>query len=295
MNRSLFVSLAVGAVVLVLVAFNSFFIVDQTSEALVLQFGQLVRQVHTPGLQVKIPVVQNVVIYSNQLLNYEPPPQEVIASDQKRLVVDAFARYRIVNPLEFFQTVGTEEAVSLRLGAIVNASIRRVIGNIVLAKLLSPERGQIMAEIRDEVAVQTKSFGIELVDIRIRRADLPPENSQAIYNRMNSERTREAREFRAKGAEQAQGIRARAEREVTVITAEANRQSQVTRGEGDAESIKIYADAFGQDPDFFSFYRTLQAYRDSLGDKAAGTTMVLSPDDDFFRYFDRRKAKQATP
>jgi modulator of FtsH protease HflC len=295
MNRSLFVSLAVGAVVLVLVAFNSFFIVDQTSEALVLQFGQLVRQVHTPGLQVKIPIVQNVVIYSNQLLNYEPPPQEVIASDQKRLVVDAFARYRIVNPLEFFQTVGTEEAVSLRLGAVVNASIRRVIGNIVLAKLLSPERGKIMGEIRDEVAAQTKSFGIELVDIRIRRADLPPENSQAIYNRMNSERTREAREFRAKGAEQAQGIRARAEREVTVITAEANRQSQVTRGEGDAESIKIYADAFGQDPDFFSFYRTLQAYRDSLGDKASGTTMVLSPDDDFFRYFDRRKAKPAAP
>ncbi len=288
MSRYLLVAIGVAVAVILLIAGNAFFIVDQKSEALVLQFGQLVREVHEPGLHVKIPLTQNVVLYSSQVLDYEPPPEEVIASDQKRLVVDAFARYRIVDPLEFYQTVGTEEAIKPRLSATINGAMRRVIGNIVLSKLLSPDRGQIMNEIKDEVAAQTKSFGIDVIDVRIRRADLPSENSKAIFDRMISERGREAKEFRAQGAELALGIRARADREVTVIRAEANRQAQVTRGEGDADSIKTYADAFGQDADFFTFYRSLQAYREALA--GSDTTMVLSPDSDFLRFLQGRKA-----
>jgi modulator of FtsH protease HflC len=287
MNRFFLIGIGIAAAVLVFIVMNAFFIVDQTSEVLVLQFGKVVREIHEPGLNVIMPGLQNIVVYSNQVLDYEPPPEEVIASDQKRLVVDAFARYRIVDPLEFYQTVGSEEAIKPRLSATLNASMRRVIGSIVLSKLLSPERGRIMGEIKDEVAAQAKSFGIDVIDVRIRRADLPAENSRAIFDRMISERTREAKEFRAQGAELAQGIRARAEREVTVIKAEANRQSQVTRGEGDADSIKTYADAFGQDADFFTFYRSLQAYREALA--GSDTTMVLSPDSEFFRFFEGRK------
>jgi membrane protease subunit HflC len=287
MNRFVLIAIGIAAAVLVILVANAFFIVDQTSEVLVLQFGKVVREIHEPGLNVIMPGLQNIVVYSNQVLDYEPPPEEVIASDQKRLVVDAFARYRIVDPLEFYQTVGSEEAIKPRLAATLNGSMRRVIGSIVLSKLLSPERGRIMGEIKDEVASQAKSFGIDVIDVRIRRADLPAENSRAIFDRMISERTREAKEFRAQGAELAQGIRARAEREVTVIKAEANRQSQVTRGEGDADSIKTYADAFGQDADFFTFYRSLQAYREALG--GSDTTMVLSPDSDFFRFFEGHK------
>jgi membrane protease subunit HflC len=287
MNRFVLAAIGVAVVAILIVGANSFFVVDQTSEALVLQFGKLVREVHEPGLHVKTPFVQNVIIYSNQVLDYEPPPEEVIASDQKRLVVDAFARYRIVDPLEFYQTVGSEDAIKPRLSATLNASMRRVVGNIVLSKLLSPERGQIMGQIKDEVAAQSKSFGIDVIDVRIRRADLPAENSKAIFDRMISERKREASEFHGQGAELAQGIRARAEREVTVIKAEANRQSQVTRGEGDAESIKTYADAFSQDPEFYTFWRSLEAYRTSLAGN--DTTMVLSPDSEFFKFLEGRK------
>jgi membrane protease subunit HflC len=287
MNRLVLAGIGIVTALVLFVAANTFFIIDQTSQGLVLQFGKTVRVVTEPGLQYMTPFVQNVVIYSNQVLDYEPQAEEVIASDQKRLVVDSFARYRIVNPLQFYQTVGSEAAMKPRLGAILNAALRRVIGNVVLAKLLSPERGAIMGEIKDDVAAQAKSFGIDVIDVRIRRADLPVENSQAVYQRMQSEREREAKEFRAQGAELAQGIRARAEREVTVIKAEANRQAQVLRGEGEAESTRIYAEAFGQDAEFFTFYRSLQAYREALD--SSDTTMVLSPDSEFFRYLERRK------
>ena len=289
MNRSLIAGGIVAAAVLILVAFNSLFIVDQTAQALVIQFGQPIRDVRTPGLHVKAPW-QNAVFYDRRVLDYEPPSEEVIAADQKRQVDDTYARYRIVNPLQFYQSVGTEAVMQLRLGATISGTQRRVLGNVVLSALLSPERAKIMTEIRDQVATQAKSFGIEVIDVRIRRADLPQENSQAIYARMQSERQREANEYRAQGAEQAQGIRARAEKDRTVILAEATKQSQILRGQGDAESIKIYADAFGKDPEFFTFYRSLEAYRTALG---PDTTMVLSPDSEFFQYFGQHKAAKA--
>ncbi|GGF48526.1 protein HflC [Aliidongia dinghuensis] len=287
MNRALFVGGIVAAAVLLLLAFNALFIVDQTSQALVIQFGRPVREIRQPGLYAKVPLLQNVVFYDRRLLDYEPPAEEVIAADQKRLVVDSYARYRIINPLQFYQSVGSESVMQLRLGATISGTLRRVLGNVLLNALLSPERSQIMANIRDQVADQARSFGIEVVDVRIRRADLPQENSQAIYARMQSERQREANEYRAQGAEQAQGIRARAERDRTVILAEADKQSQILRGQGDAESIKIYADAFGKDPEFFTFYRSLEAYRTAIG---PDTTMVLSPTSEFFQYFGQHKA-----
>jgi membrane protease subunit HflC len=277
-------------VVVLIVALNSLFVVDQTRQAIVLQFGEPIRVVREPGLKAKVPFVQNVVSYDRRVLDYEPASEEVIAADQKRLVVDSYARYRIVDPLQFYRSVGTEANMQARLGATLSGSLRRTIGNVVLAALLSPDRAKIMTEIKDDVAAQAKAFGIDVIDVRIRRADLPVENSQAIYQRMQSEREREAKEFRAQGAELAQGIRARADREVTVIKAEANRQAQVLKGQGDGESIKTYADAFGQDADFFAFYRSLQAYREALG---SGTTFVLSPDSPFFQYLERQGTAKA--
>jgi len=292
MNRFLLACLAGAAVVVLFVGTNSVFIIDQSEQALVQQFGENIRTITDPGLHFKKPFVQNVVEYSRQVLDFEPPPAEVIASDQKRLVVDSYVRYRISDPLKFYQSVGTEEAMRPRLGVVLNGALRRVIGNIVLARLLSPERGQIMGKIRDDVAVEAKSFGLEVIDVRIRRADLPTENSQAIYQRMQSERDREAKEYRAEGAEVSAGITARADKEVTVILAEANKQAQILRGEGDAQSTKIYADAYSQDPEFYNFYRSLQAYGEAFS--GSDTTMVLSPDDEFFRYMSGRKGMMGT-
>src|SRR6185437_4816419 len=225
------------------------------------------REVRTPGLWFKRPFVENVVFYDNRVLDFEPPPEEVIVSDQKRLVVDSYARYRIVNPLLFYQTVANEEGVRARLSAIVNGSLRRVLGNVTLSDVLSVKRAGIMTQIRDEVAAEAKGFGVDVVDVRLRRADLPEENSQAIYARMQSEREQQARQYRGEGAEAAQTVRANAERERTVILAEAQRDAQRVRGDGDAQSIKVYADAFGRDKQFFAFYRSLQAYRDALTGK----------------------------
>jgi len=288
MNRFLTAGIVAGVLVALLILSGSVFIVEQGNQALVLQFGEKKRIIEEPGLQFKWPFAQNVVIYSKKVLEFEPPPQQVTASDQKRLVVDSFVRYRITDPLKFYQSVTTEDAMTQRLSSLLNGALRRVIGNIVLSRLLSPERGQIMGQIRDSVAAEAKSFGIDVIDVRIRRADLPSENSKAIYKRMQSERDREAQEYRAEGAEVAAGIQARADKEVTLILAEANKQDQVLRGEGEAESTKIYADAYGQDPDFFNFYRSLQAYRDAFG--TSGTTMVLSPDGDFLKYMNNHKA-----
>jgi membrane protease subunit HflC len=293
MSRTLLAGIAAGLALLVFVIANSVFIVGQSSQALVQQFGENISTVTAPGLHFKKPFYQNVVEYSRQVLDFEPPPAEVIASDQKRLVVDSFVRYRIADPLKFYQSVGTEEAMKPRLGVVLNGALRRVIGNIVLARLLSPERGQIMGKIRDDVAVEAKSFGLEVIDVRIRRADLPAENSQAIYQRMQSERNREAKEYRAEGAELAAGIQARADKEVTVILAEANKQAQILRGEGDAQSTKIFADAYNQDAEFFNFYRSLQAYGEAFGGNEP-TTMVLSPDSEFFRYMSGRKGMMGT-
>jgi membrane protease subunit HflC len=283
MNRRLLVIIGVVLVVAGILAMSSFFTVDQTEQALVLQFGQPRRVIREPGLWVKRPFVENVILYDTRVLDFEPPHEEVIVSDQKRLVADTYTRYRIVNPLQFYQTVGSEAGVRARLSALVSGSLRRVLGSVTLNDVLSNKRAAIMVQIRDDVAVQAKDFGIDVVDVRLRRADLPEENSQAIYARMQSEREQQARQYRGEGAEAAQNVRANAERERTVILAEAQREAQRVRGDGDGQSIKIYADAFGQDKEFFAFYRSLQAYRDALNGK--DTSFVLSPEGNFFRFF----------
>jgi membrane protease subunit HflC len=275
-------AVAALALILIVVA-SSLFVVRQTEQVLVLQFGELKRVIKEPGLKAKIPLIQNVVYVDNRVLDLDPPAEEVIASDQKRLVVDAVARYRITDPLKFFQTVGNENGLQARLSRIVNGSLRNVIGNYTLLDVLSDRRAAIMAEIRDQVNAEVSSFGVDVIDVRLRRADLPQANSEAIFQRMRSERDREAKQARAEGAEISQRIRARAERERTVITAEAQKTSQIVRGEGDGQSVKIYADAFGRDPQFFAFYRSMEAYRKALG--GDNTTMVLAPDSEFFRYF----------
>ena len=283
MSRRLLIALAVILVAAGILMESSLFIVDQTESALVLQFGQPRREVRTPGLWVKRPFVENVVFYDNRVLDFEPPPEEVIVSDQKRLVVDTYTRYRITNPLLFYQTVGSEAGVRGRLAAMVSGSLRRVLGNVTLSDILSVKRAAIMGQIRDDVAAEAKAFGIDLVDVRLRRADLPTENSEAIYGRMKSERQQQAAQYRGEGAEAAQTVRANAERERTVILAEAQRDAQRVRGDGDAQAVKIYADAFGQDKQFFAFYRSLQAYRNALNGR--DTSFILSPDSFFFRFF----------
>jgi membrane protease subunit HflC len=292
-DRRLLIVIAVALVVIGIVATNALFIVDQTEQALVLQFGQPRRVIREPGLWVKRPFLEDVRPYDNRLLDFEPPPEEVIVSDQKRLVVDTYTRYRITDPLLFYQTANSEVAVRARLSAMVNGSLRRVLGNVTLSALLSHERPAIMKQIRDEVRDQGKGFGIDVVDVRIRRADLPEENSQAIYARMVSERQQQAAQFRGEGAEAAQTVRANADRERTVIIAEAQRDAQKVRGDGDAQSIRIYADAFGQDKEFFAFYRSMQAYRDAL--TGHGTSFVLTPDTGFFRFFENSGGTETPP
>jgi membrane protease subunit HflC len=283
MNRRLLALLGVLLIAGGIVVSGSLFIVDQTEQALVLQLGEVRRVVRQPGLQFKRPFIENVVFYDNRVLDFEPPHEEVIVSDQKRLVADTYTRYRIVNPLLFYQTVGTEAGVRARLSALVTGSLRRVLGSVTLNDVLSNKRAAIMVQIRDDVAIQAKPFGIDVVDVRLRRADLPEENSQAIYARMQSEREQQARQYRGEGAEAAQTVRANAERERTVILAEAQRDAQRVRGDGDGQSIKLYADAFGQDKEFFAFYRSLQAYRDALNGR--DTSFILAPEGNFFRFF----------
>ncbi|MDX2104042.1 MAG: protease modulator HflC [Alphaproteobacteria bacterium] len=273
----------VAAVAAVVLVSQSLFVVEQTQQALVLQFGEPRRVIKDPGLKFKVPFVQQVITYDSRMLDVDPPPESIILVDQSRLVADSYARYRIVEPLIFYQTVNNEVNARGRLNGIINSSMRRVLGGYTLSALLSPERDRIMSEIQVEVNEGSRRFGIEIVDVRLRRADLPQETSSSVFDRMRSEREREAREFRAQGQEAAQRIRSAAERERTVLLAEAQREAQVARGEGDAQAIRIYAEAFGRNPEFFSFYRSMQAYREALGN--GDTTMVLSPDHDFFRYF----------
>ncbi|HTQ34807.1 MAG TPA: protease modulator HflC [Stellaceae bacterium] len=293
MSRRVLIAVAVVLIGGGMLANSALFIVNQTESALVLQFGQPRREVRVPGLWFKRPFIENVVFYDNRVLDFEPPPEEVIVSDQKRLVVDSYARYRIVDPLLFYQTVGSEAGVRARLAAIVNGSLRRVLGNVTLSDILSVKRSAIMIQIRDEVAQEAKNFGITVVDVRLRRADLPEENSEAIYARMKSERQQQAAQYRGEGAEAAQTVRANAERERTIILAEAQRDAQRVRGEGDAQAIKIYADAYGKDKQFFAFYRSLQAYRTALVSK--DTSFVLSPDSSFFRFLNGLPNKPANP
>jgi len=270
-------------VVLGAIVYNGLFVVQEINQAIVLQFGDPKKIITKPGLNYKIPFIQNVVYLDRRVLNLDNPPEEVIAADQKRLIVDAFARFKIVDPLKFYISVGNERVARSRLATIINSRIRSVLGTQELATLLSTDRAVHMASIQNDVNTEAQNFGITIVDVRIKRADLPPANSEAIYARMQTERQREAKEFRAQGAEMAAKITSTADKEVTVILANANKQSEIMRGEGDGQRNKIFASAFGRDPQFFSFYRAMQSYEKALigGD----TSMILSPDSDFFKFF----------
>ena len=270
-------------IVLAIITYLSLFTVKEINQAIVLQFGNPKQVITEAGLQWKIPFVQNVVFLDRRILSLDPAPEEVIASDQKRLIVDAYSRFTIVDPLKFYISVGNEMVARSRLATIINSRIRNVLGKQSLATLLSEERGRQMAIIQEGVNEEAKKFGIEIIDVRIKRADLPQANSEAIYKRMQTEREREAKEFRARGAEMAVTITSTADKEVTVILANADKQSEIMKGEGDGIRNKIFADAFGQDPEFFSFYRAMQAYEKAL--IGGETTMILSPDSDFFKYF----------
>ena len=271
--------------------FFSVFIVKEVNQAIVLQFGDPKRIVLKPGLNFKIPFIQNVVFLDKRILNLDTPPEEVIASDQKRLILDAFARFQIVDPLKFYISVGNERVARSRLSTIINSRIRSVLGTQRLQTLLSADRTNQMALIQTGVNNEAEKFGIKIVDVRIKRADLPPANSEAIYRRMQTEREREAKEFRAKGAEMAITITSTADKEVTVILANAQKQSEIMKGEGDGQRNKIFADAFGKDPEFFAFYRNMQAYENAL--IGGETSLILSPDSEFFKFFGNIKGKQA--
>jgi membrane protease subunit HflC len=271
------------------VAYLTFFTVEQTQQAIVLEFGNPKRIITEPGLNYKIPFIQNVEFFDKRILDIDTASQEVIASDQKRLVVDAFARYKIVNPLLFFQSVNNEQGANLRLGAVLESSLRRVLGGASFATVVRDKREELMRTILSQVNKEAEPFGINVVDVRIKRVDLPEANMQAIYRRMQTERQRQAAEFRAEGEGASRRIRGTADREVTVIKADATGESERIRGEGDANRNRIYAEAFNQDPDFFAFYRSMQAYESAL--KGGETRLLLSPDSQFFQYFNDSMGK----
>jgi membrane protease subunit HflC len=275
--------LLVIALAALVVGYSSLFTVYQTQQALVVRLGNPVRVVSDPGLHFKLPFVDSIILVDRRILDLEAPAQEVIASDQKRLVVDAFARYRIQDPLRFYQTLGSIAGANSQLAILLNSSLRRVLGEATFTQVVRDQRAELMARIRDLLDTDAGNYGIRVVDVRIRRADLPEQNSQAVYQRMQTERQREAAEFRAQGAQRAQEIRSRADREVTVLIAEATAKSEQIRGEGDAQRNQIFADAYNRDPDFFAFYRSMQAYENGL--RHADTRLVVKPDGNFFRYF----------
>ena len=274
----------IPAIILIgVVLSQSLFIVQEINQAIVLQFGDPKKIISKAGLNFKLPFIQNAVFLDKRILNLDNAPQEVIAADQKRLIVDAIARFKIVDPLKFYISVGNERVARSRLSTIINSRIRGVLGTQELATLLSTDRAKQMSIIQNDVNTEAKTLGIQIVDVRIKRADLPPANSDAIYKRMQTEREREAKEFRAQGAEIAQKIRSTADKDVTVLIANANKKSEIMKGEGDGRRNKIFADAFGRDPQFFAFYRAMQAYETAL--IGGETSLVLSPDSEFFKFF----------
>jgi len=289
-----FIGGVVAMVVLVAVVglWSSLFAVYQTQQALVVRLGQPVRVVSDAGLHVKAPFIDSVIKIDRRILDLEAPPQEVIASDQKRLVVDAFARYRIQNPLQFYQTLGSIESANSQLSILLNSGLRRVLGEASFIQVVRDERADLMARILKLMDQEGRAYGVQVVDVRIRRADLPEQNSQAVYQRMQTERQRQAAEFRAQGKQRAQEIRSKADREVTVLVAEAQSQGDQIRGDGDARRNQIFADAFNKDPDFFAFYRSMQAYETGL--KSNDTRFLLKPDSSFFRFFQGPAGKQST-
>lgn len=292
MNRSIAIGVGVVALIAGVVIYLSAYTVNMTQQAIVVQFGDPRAVVTTPGLHWKLPVIQNVIYIDKRILNlnHGTEPTEMIAKDRKRLDVDAFARYRIVDSLRFYQSVGDPRNVDSRLRPIFVSSLRNVIGDNTLEELVRDNRAGLMNSIQQSFNRAAQQFGIEVIDVRIRRADLPVQNSQAIYQRMQTEREREAAEIRAQGNEEAQRIRSRADRDVTVILAEAERDAQIMRGEGDARRNEIFAQAYSQDAEFFAFYRSMDAYRASL--KSENTTMIVTPDSEFFRYFGSERGRR---
>jgi membrane protease subunit HflC len=275
--------------VVLIVAYSSVFTVAQTEQVLVVRLGEPVKVVTEPGLNFKAPFIDTVIAIDKRILDLENPSQEVIASDQKRLVVDAFARYRIKNALRFYQSVGSIQAANIQLTTLLNASLRRVLGEVTFITVVRDQREALMARIRDQLDKEADGYGIQVVDVRIRRADLPEQNSQAVYQRMQTERQREAAEFRAQGGQKAKEITSNADREATVIVAEANSTAEQVRGEGDGERNRLFAEAYGKDQDFFAFYRSMTAYENGL--KSSDTRFLLRPDSDFFKFFSNSSGK----
>jgi membrane protease subunit HflC len=284
MRLNLVGGLVAALVVLgLIVAYGTLFTVYQTRQALVVRLGEPVRVITEPGLNYKIPLIDSVITIDKRILDLENPAQEVIASDQKRLVVDAFARYRIKDVLKFYQTVGNVEFANSQLSILLNSALRRVLGEATLTQVVRDQREHLMGRVREQLNTEAQGYGIAVVDVRIRRADLPEQNSQAVYQRMQTERQQEAAQYRAEGAQKAQELRAKADRDVTVLLAEAQSKGERTRGEGDGERNRIFADAYTRDPDFFAFYRSMQAYEAGL--RSNDTRMLLKPDSEFFRFF----------
>ncbi len=277
--------------VLVVIGFGSLYTVRQTEQALVVRLGEPVRVVTEPGLNFKVPFIDSVISIDKRILDLENPAQEVIANDQRRLVVDAFARYRIKNALRFYQSIGSIQAANIQLTTLLNAAMRRVLGEVNFIQIVRDDREGLMNKIRDQLDKEADGYGIQVIDVRIRRADLPDANSQAVYQRMQTERQREAAEFRAQGGQKAQEIRSKADREATVIIADANSQAEQVRGEGDGERNRLFADAYGKDADFFAFYRSMTAYENGL--KQGDTRYLLRPDSEFFRFFANPSGKPA--
>jgi len=269
--------------VVIIVGYSSVFTVDQTQQVLVVRLGEPVRVVTEPGLNFKAPFIDTVISIDKRILDLENPSQEIIAFDRRRLVVDAFARYRIKNALRFYQSIGSIQAANIQLTTLLNGALRRVLGEATFIQIVRDERETLMGRIREQLDKEADGYGIAVVDVRIRRADLPEQNSQAVYQRMQTERQREAAEFRAQGGQKAQEIRSNADREATVIIAEANSTAEQTRGAGDAERNRLFAESYGTDPDFFAFYRSMSAYETGL--KSNDTRFLLRPDSEFFRFF----------
>ena len=300
MISSKWLALLAGAVFLFVVALSSTFEVKQTRQALLLRFGEPVPDrglITEPGLHFKLPFIESVVYIDNRILDLESPKQEILAADNQRLEVDAFVRYRITDALKFYQTVGTVARADNQLASVLNSAVRRVLGEANQTQIVRDERAALTTRIRDQVNTEAARFGVSIVDARMRRVDLPRQISEKVFDRMRTERAREAAEFRAFGQQEAQQIRATAQRDATVIVAEAQQQADSMRGDGDAQRARVFAEAFGKDPDFFTFYRSLQAYDSALKNKgdSKGARFVISPSSDFFRFFDNPSGKTARP
>lgn len=278
-TKKILIGLAVASVIF----FGSIFTVDQRQQVLILQFGEPIRIIKTPGIKFKVPLFQDAVFFDKRIIDLSLSEQEVIASDQKRLIINAFTKYQIVDPLKFYTTVGSYQGLSNKLSGVLDSSLRQIIGEVTLSELLTQNRVDVMHKIKEVVSKSSEIFGIKVIDVRIMRADLPKENSDAIYARMQTEREKEAREIRANGAEEAQKIKAEADKQKVIILAEAKKESDLIRGEGEAEASKIYASSFSRDPEFADFYRSMSAYKNSL--KSDKTKMIVSPDSEFFKYF----------